>query len=141
MGPVAPWLTAQAFICFGIPAVIHWVTRDWVCAHRESANWWARSWASLWQWPRGWPAWSKSLFWGYLGYAMFQWVRGGGHIVFSFGRGGVPGGGGQAWPASPPANTAFWMFAYGVIVLASLYFLTARDDTGLDTPGDSFSRA
>jgi hypothetical protein len=33
------------------------------------------------------------------------------------------------------------MFAYGVIVLASLYFLTARADTGLDTPGDSFPRA
>jgi hypothetical protein len=33
------------------------------------------------------------------------------------------------------------MFVYGSVVLLSMYLLTARDETGLDTPGDSIRRA
>jgi hypothetical protein len=56
-----------------------------------------------------------------MGYALIQWVREG--------------------RPSPLGITAMWMCAYGTILLSSLYLLSLRDDTGLDTPGDSFPRA
>jgi hypothetical protein len=114
LGSMARWLNAQAFVCIGLLFVIRWLKRDWVWADRQSA-------AGQRGWPRGWPRWSKWLVGGYFGYALIQWVWGGG--------------------PSPLAITALWMFAYGIIFVSSLYLLSARDDTGLDTPGDSLRQA
>jgi hypothetical protein len=108
--PMAQWLTPQAAVGIVLLGVIRWLRRDWVFAGRESAA--RRQW-----WPPGWPAWTRWVYGGYMGYALIQWVRGG--------------------EPTPLALTALWMFVYGVVLLSSLYLLTTRDDTGLHTPGDS----
>jgi hypothetical protein len=112
MEPIAAWLTALGFVCIVLVAAMGWVKRGWV--NRRSA-------AGRRNWPPGWPAWSKWLVSGYMGYTFIQWVRTGG--------------------PSPLGITAMWMFVYGSVVLLSMYLLTARDETGLDTPGDSIRRA
>jgi hypothetical protein len=114
MGSISTWLTAQGLICILLLAAIRWMRGNFVWASRPSAA--GRPW-----WPPGWPAWSKWLAAGYLGYAFIQWARTGG--------------------ASPLGITAVWMFVYGSVLLLSMYLLTTREEPGLDTPGDSAPRA
>jgi hypothetical protein len=117
--PMARWLTPRAVACIVLLGVIRLVTRDWVWAGWAWAGW-ERAAGRPW-WPPGWPAWTKWTYGGYMGYALIQWVRGG--------------------EPTPLSLTAAWMFVYGVVLLSSLHLLTRRDDTSLETPGDTFPRA
>jgi hypothetical protein len=111
MEPIGARLTALGFVCFVLVVATGWVTRGWAGIRPP---------AGLWTWPPGWPAWSKWLVPGYLGYAFIQWARTGGR--------------------SPLGITAVWMFVYGTVVVLSIYLRPARDETRLDTPGGSFRR-
>ena len=112
MEPIGARLTALGFVCIVLVVAMGWVKRGWASIRPA---------AGLWTWPPGWPAWSKWLVSGYLGYAFIQWPRTGGRSTLGI--------------------TAVWMFVYGTVVLLSIYLLTARDETALDTPGDSVRRA